>query len=295
MEHSIFLILTIATIVNGQSLPRCVFRDAGTSGLQLDLRALADTTLKKSDDLTPQNQYEYSPCQNGIDLDICAPDTAMAVKLQGEPPNYEKCDVIANWDTDAQSTIPYYNSAFERWTFNYSTGNDCNNEPYKFFVYYNCDPDIGDYRVVSVGSPQECEGLMYIDTQWACPGEIYTTPAPIDNSLSAGSIIVIILLLAFLIYFTIGYIICAILNRKDYGYCDVQANIPHIVFWIKLPALVMAGCMFTKDFLLALCSCDNKIDDKTSVLVQSQENINDNPFANVADSNNNPFQKPSDE
>ncbi len=116
MEPSLFFVLTtIVTILHGQSLPRCVFRDAGSSGLQLDLRVLRDTTLRKADE---SNMYEFSPCQNAIDLDVCAPDTAMAVTLHGEPPNYDQCQVMANWDSNAQSTMPYYNNAYERWTFN---------------------------------------------------------------------------------------------------------------------------------------------------------------------------------
>eukprot|EP00483_Globobulimina_turgida_P000986 UN00988 len=207
---SLFVLELVIIICNGQSLPRCVFKDGGASGQQLDLRALADTTLSKTDNSMPVNLFQFSPCRNSIDLAICAPDTAMAVKLQGE-----NCLVMAKWDAAAQETLPYYDAGLKRWTFNYTTGNDCNDKPYTFVAYFDCDPHGGDYKVLSVGNPRECTGQMFIETKWACTGEIYTTPVPIDkSSLSAGSIIVIVLLIAFLIYFSVGYIVLCIFGRK---------------------------------------------------------------------------------
>lgn len=124
---------------------------------------------------------------------------------------------------------------------------------------------------------------MDIETKWACPGEIYTTQEPEDNSLSGGSIFVIILFVLFLSYCIIGYIICAILNRKDHPYWDCEANIPHLVFWAKLPSLVVAGCLFSKDFILALLGCegdqDSSSSDKNENLVGNENETNVNPFA----------------
>merc|ERR1712113_847453 len=113
---------------------------------------------------------------------------------------------------------------------------------------------------------------------------IYTTPMPIDNSLSGGTIFCIILFIGLILYFVIGYIISAILNRKDHGCFDISANIPHIVFWIKLPSLIVAGCSFTLDFVLALC-CDNTLNssDKNDILVKDNVNNDINPFANPTD------------
>eukprot|EP00483_Globobulimina_turgida_P005574 UN05584 len=178
---SIWSLFVLGIICNGQSLPRCVFRDAASSGQQLDLRALADTTLSKTDDSTPANLFQFAPCRNSINLDICAPDTAMAVKTRSAD-----CWILAKWDAAAQETLPSFDAIIERWTFNYTTGEDCNGKPYTFFAYFNCDPDIGDYRVVSVGTPKACTGEMSIETEWACPGEVYTTQPPVDKSLGAG-------------------------------------------------------------------------------------------------------------
>lgn len=121
---------------------------------------------------------------------------------------------------------------------------------------------------------------MTIDTKWACPGEVYTTtPAPEADTISGGSIFVIVLFVGFLTYCFIGYIVNAILNRKDHTYWDCEANIPHLVFWIKLPTLALAGCCFTKDFFLALIGCDGSSSDKTQDLVSNNDPEVPNPFA----------------
>ena len=125
---------------------------------------------------------------------------------------------------------------------------------------------------------------MFIETKWACKGEVYTTAAPEDDSISPGSIFVIILFTGFLTYCVIGYIIMAILNRKDHAYWDCEANIPHLVFWIKLPQLALAGCIFTKDFLFGIAwmyGSRQSSSDKNDNLVSSHRTDPEvvNPFA----------------
>ena len=139
------------------------------------------------------------------------------------------------------------------------------------------------HKILCIEPYGNCSAWMDIETKWACPGEIYTTQEPEDNSLSGGSIFVIILFVLFLSYCIIGYIICAILNRKDHPYWDCEANIPHLVFWAKLPSLVVAGCLFSKDFILALLGCegdqDSSSSDKNENLVGNENETNVNPFA----------------
>ena len=73
------------------------------------------------------------------------------------------------------------------------------------------------------------------------------------------------------------------MNRKDHAYWDCEANIPHLVFWIKLPTLAVAGCIFTKDFLCALFGCDGSSGseslDKKDNLVNDRDPEVPNPFA----------------
>lgn len=116
---------------------------------------------------------------------------------------------------------------------------------------------------------------MYISSRWACPDEIYTTMEPEELTLSGGSIFVIIVFGAVFIYLVFGWIICAIKNRNDHSVCDVEANIPHIVFWMKLPSLVTAGCTFSKDFVCALC-CGKSLERPDGLM---SDDAKVNPFS----------------
>lgn len=112
----------------------------------------------------------------------------------------------------------------------------------------------------------DCYYEFQVATKWACPGEV--PPETEDNSLSGGSIFVIILISGFFAYFVFGWITCAFLNRKDRGCTDICGNVPHATFWIKLPSLVCAGCCFTKDFLFGLCSKDGGSSTNTNAQIK---------------------------
>eukprot|EP01084_Bolivina_argentea_P099417 178721_1 len=223
---------------------QCTFDDMGSSGYMLDLRALEHATVVGNDD---EYSYIYTPCRNG---DQCpsesGTDTGMAIQTRDDP---AECFILCNWDQAA--TKPTYDATDETWKFEYMNGNDCNGEPRHFYVYYNCNPSIGDYKVGSAGEISACVYEMYIDTKWACPGERYD---PDDSSISGGTVFLIIFAGALFLYFVAGWIVCAFMNQKDRGFSDIVGNIPHLTFWSKLPALVIAGCCFTKDFCFGLCS-----------------------------------------
>ena len=143
MSLSLFVILGFIKMVHiGQSAD-CRFNDACDSGQILDLTSLAATTLSGTDGLTPRNRYEWTPCRNALK---CGQDTAMALKSQDSEEG--SCFVMANWNANI---LPYFDVYEEQWKFNYSTGNPCNGSPYNFVVQLQCNPDIGDYRVISTG------------------------------------------------------------------------------------------------------------------------------------------------
>jgi len=195
----------------------------------------------------------------------------MALKTEELPE--EKCTVLANYDN--MQTRPLLDLATERWTFQYQTGNECGNSTWQFTAYFDCDPDIGDFFIIDAGSPNDCSAEMYISTHWACPGEVYTTNAPEELTVSGGSIFVIIVFGAAFMYLIFGWMICAIKNRNDHSLCDFEANIPHITFWMKLPALVIAGCTFSRDFMSELC-CGQSV-DRRNRLIDEERDVN--PFA----------------
>merc|ERR1712150_295023 len=104
------------------------------------------------------------------------------------------------------------------------------------------------------------------------------TSEPEEFEVSGGSIFVIVFCGAVIVYMVCGWIICAVKNRRDHSIFDCQANIPHVVFWTKLPALVCTGCTFCKDFFVALC-CGGQSSGNERGLIDEEQNVN--PFSNA--------------
>ena len=114
-----------------------------------------------------------------------------------------------------------------------------------------CDMEAGDYRIASAGMVQECVYEMLIESIWGCPGVHYEK----EINISVGTYFIIIFALISFLYFIIGCIISAIKNKQ---YTDCQSNIPHITFWSKLPFLVCAGCIYSKDWFCQILCCTTK-------------------------------------
>jgi len=219
----------------------CTFNDAKT-GIELDVTALAYTSLSYRE---PDSNWTYyfTPCRNGEQCTMGSrTDTGMFIRNE-EPEN--NCQVLANWE----NLQPTFNQVDETWTFKYQNGNLCKNKSTPiFYAYFACDMDAGDYRIVSAGMMNECEFEMYIETQWGCPGQHYEEAD--EDQMSFGTYFLVVLFAMFVIYCGCGWIFATIKNGK---HGDCVGNIPHVTFWSKLPLLVFAGCVFTKDFLYYLC------------------------------------------
>eukprot|EP01083_Nonionella_stella_P141381 435464_1 len=273
MASTFILFVLCAVIINVHATPLCVFTDSAGSTEQLDLRTMKAKTLQQTDSLT--NIYQFTPCKNGINLAVCN-GTAMAVKLHSASDH--QCLILAHWDAAAQAALPLYDGIRKRWTFNYSTGNECDGGvPYTFFAYFNCDPKVNDFVVVSAGTPRKCTGEMFIDTQYACVARTTTaTPQNKESTTGGGGTFLIIILVGLSVYFVIGYIICAMRNRHR-GVINSR-NIPHHRFWKAFPVLVVAGCLFTKEFVSGLC-CEKSRSDHTDQFARyPNDNEKINPF-----------------
>ena len=124
-----------------------------------------------------------------------------------------------------------------------------NNTTPTFTAYFSCNMEAGDYSIKSAGvlDPQSCNFEMFIESVWGCPGMVYQGQG---IQLSPGTYFIIFLFAGLLIYFITGWILNCINNGK---YGDFVSNMPHLTFWSKLPMLIRAGCIFSKDFLCALC------------------------------------------
>ena len=171
-------------------------------------------------------------------------DTGMFVRSD----NNDNCEILTNWDDG--KVQPHYDQIDSTWTFEYNENNACNdNQTATLYAFFKCDEDAGDYRIEHVGTfeDNQCQFEIYVDTIWGCPGML-TEGA--NEQLSPGTYFIIVLFGGLMIYCMIGWLIGYINNGK---YGDFVSNIPHITFWLKLPSLVLAGCVFTKDFFMSLC------------------------------------------
>ena len=83
----------------------------------------------------------------------------------------------------------------------------------KFYIYFHCAEDAGDYKIVSAGEMNNCEYHMYIDTIWGCAGMLTDQSS---DQLSPGTYFIILLFGGLLLYCCIGWIISCIDNGK-YG------------------------------------------------------------------------------
>lgn len=243
-----------------------VSTDKGQRMLYLD--ALKDISLSfTADQIDDKHTYEYTPCRNGAG--ICSDSegsggqhTSMCRQTIDGKENIN-CTVIANFDL---SVIPeYLDDSNGTWIFNFENGDDNNcpgNNPRQFQAKFICNLNAGDGIAVSAGEGfTRCTYLFIVETKWACPNEIFNPSSNKSNTLSPGSIFLIILLSIIFGYFLFGWFISSFINRKDRPFNDIYGNIPHVTFWRKLPSLVYAGCCFTKDFCVGMFQ---KEDNSTS-------------------------------
>eukprot|EP01083_Nonionella_stella_P065010 169919_1 len=252
-----FLFLLISPFVIAPSPdPICVYTDT-SSGQRLYLDALAHSKLTYiPDEPHDQHTYTFTPCRNaaGHCTDSTgAVNTAMCRQTLASDDGI--CTVVAQFDRDVQPTFDP--SGGGQWQFVYQNGDSTgcpDGLPRTFTVNLNCSISSGDFKIISGGEKGEgCNYEFNLATRWACKGQVYATT---DDGLSGGSIFLILLGSAVFSYFCIGWCLCAYMNKDDRQWTDIS-NIPNVTFWAKCPALVYAGCCFTKDFCCGLCAKDN--------------------------------------
>lgn len=84
-----------------------------------------------------------------------------------------------------------------------------------------------------------CKFTVYVQYEGACTAITPPQPIPEDNSLSLGSILIIIFVVVVSTYFLFG---CTF--KFCYGYRGPEV-LPHSEFWIDLPVLITDGIAFT--------------------------------------------------
>lgn len=122
---------------------------------------------------------------------------------------------------------------------------DCTS-PRTLELIFICDSDADPYDESNIECGEEtgtiCAYYMQIRTRAACVSDTAAS-----NGLSTGSVLLILLLVAVVLYCGGGYVFNAMRNPdKDWG--DTETNCPHLAFWRLLPKLVLAGCSVSYEY-----------------------------------------------
>ena len=202
-------------------------------GRSYDLSALQGLTFQVS---VGNTNYGFSPCD---DLMPCRSGDSMLTRTDSSG----ECNIISRWNSETSPVTgndwaPADNSI----SLTTEDGDSCvaANQSYSFSVNFICSTDYAsppsnDIRVLS---PEDCTVIMQFPTCWACENEeenfcekisnISPSPTPSvpsPSGVSAGVVILIVLLVGILAYIFIGMII---------GYCQGRRGIsmfPNLLFW----------------------------------------------------------------
>ena len=110
--------------------------------------------------------YLFTPCRNGI---ICPIDTIYSCmvtqSIQSVP--FNGCINIAWWNEDVK---PLYDIKNEIWKFKYENAECIGYYPNNttFHVYFQCDSNAGNYKLISVQKISQCVIEMRINTSLGC-------------------------------------------------------------------------------------------------------------------------------
>jgi len=242
----IFCLICIGITVNSQ----CKWTVSGLIGgpdVTLDLSCARGRRLELVD--SSQHDYYYAICQNGHNCDGVSVMVEQIVSNGGT----EDCYNLATWD--ASVTPSYSGNSGGQWVFNYPTGDtDCGNPARTWVPTFVCDENI-DFAFDSV-SETYCTYYATIRTKYACTGNTECSQSANsilgDNKLSDGWIFIIVLFVAFVLYWIVGYAVMAKTVNKDGGFKDYKNNIPQRGFWIACPKLVAAGCAVSKEWTMGV-------------------------------------------
>jgi len=222
----------------------------------LDLSCLAPYTLDAKDGEDPPHDYFWSVCRNDQNCNDHNDNPVTVMVKQTSPTDADACYWIASWDAD--KTPQYRDEEDGTWEFVYDTGDDdCGSPQRTWSPTFVCAPGT-NYELGAVEEiPGSCYYRIVVKTQFACLNQTYPcVPPPSggddESGLSGGWIFIICLVGFIFLYCVAGYFIMGLTVNKAGGLGDFSNNIPQKTFWIALPSLVIAGCGFTKDFIMGL-------------------------------------------
>ena len=278
----ILLLLYIILIINKLSANAfCQWTVNDTSGNphSLDLSCIADHVLKTQDTHSDSenktiHDYLFSICAN---MTLCGDNgKVMVAQRDSNGDDNTPCFNVGIYDPSIQ---PQYENSLEGSFFIFEYfGGDCNNGvKRKWQPTFLCDKSVeADIGKVVETSYKSCNYIVTVLTKYACNDVNdhciqHNSSSSSSITLSGGSIFIIILICGLFIYFVVGYIVMAFTVNKAGGFRDFKNNIPNKTLWINCIPLVIAGCMFTKDYIIGLMS-KNRSDNKEERLTELRGN-----------------------
>lgn len=173
MLASLLLLLDLFIISDGND---CIFEDSSGStefNLHLEWFPNNNILLERKDD-EQDFMYYYSVCENKVGCGTGANATGQIE--QSWTNSY--CYIVSHFTTDVK---PIYNASMGAngtWIFNYTNGWDFECDPgfnRQISIYWNCNMSTKG-KITKVIEPdavnRKCVYEMYIDSQWACLGQI---------------------------------------------------------------------------------------------------------------------------
>ena len=112
---------------------------------------------------------EYSVCRNNID---CGDDEVMAMKW--DTVKRECAENLGEFDgndyNDYNLTYETFGDEQIRWRFMYDNGGLCENgiDNDILNIYYQCNLNVSEWKVINVMQENECEYSIYVDTMHVC-------------------------------------------------------------------------------------------------------------------------------
>ena len=231
--------------------------------------------LKQSDE---SHNFFWSLCKDGMlcifhysdyiqtfhaYIDVsCGPTQGMVKQVAANDEN--KCFICGKTIDNIE---PQYNEELISFEFTYNNGDnvDCENEVSRTWIpTFQCS-ESEDWTVGPVleEEGQQCYYKVTITTKYACQDNIETCKeSEPSKSLGLGYIFIMILFGLILLYCIIGYLINGICINREGGISDFKENVPNKDFWLNLPKLVMAGCIYSKDVSFGVCSGNKTDGDK---------------------------------
>jgi Autophagy-related protein 27 len=208
----------------------------GGDGEKYDLRPLAKLAQEAKKDFTFRsgtNSFFLSPCMPSQSAD-CGDGVATCMQWDPNRPNGEAslgsvtAAKIAGKTLDVQKTAGGFTYEFTKGSPSLTNGIERSMN-----LEFVCDPNPKDPKDPGLPTFGGEGPALHFTLQWITP---YACPV---GGISAGSVILIVLLCVVFLYFVGGAVFMKFV-RKAEG----LEIVPHIEFWTSLPGLVKDGCLF---------------------------------------------------